>query len=77
LTGNVQLVDVIHGQTRRVDLDQTDLVNYRRVFEEFSAACRNYCARRSIGIMQTRTGMPWEQAIQRMIRTATNQMVAR
>ncbi len=75
--GGVQLVDVVRGQTRNVYLEDIDLANYRRVFGEFSAACRSYCARRSIGIMQTRTGTPLEQTILRMIRTATSRMYAR
>lgn len=74
--GSVQLMDVVHGQMRRVYLEEIDLVNYRRVFAEFRAGCRSYCARRGIGITQTRTGTPWEQAMMRMIRSATNRMVA-
>ena len=74
--GSVQLVDVARGHTRSAYLEDIDLVNYRRVFGEFSAACRSYCARRSIGIMQTRTGKTWEQTVLRMVRTATNRMVA-
>jgi hypothetical protein len=70
------LVDVLRGQSACIYLEEVDLVNYRRVFDEFCAACRSYCGRRSIGIMQTRTGTPWEQAMLRMIRTATKRMAA-
>lgn len=74
--GSVELVDVVRGRVRRVYLEEIDLINYRRVFAEFRAGCRRYCARRGIGITQTRTGAPWEQTMMRMIRSATNQMVA-
>jgi uncharacterized protein (DUF58 family) len=74
--GSVRLVDVVRGQSRCICLEEVDLVNYRRVFDEFCAACRSYCGRRGIGIMQTRTGTPWEQVVLRMIRTATKRMAA-
>jgi hypothetical protein len=75
--GSIQLVDVLGGNSRNVYLEDIDVANYRQVFREFSAACRRYCARRSIGIMQTRTGVPFEQAMLSMIRTATSRMYAR
>jgi uncharacterized protein (DUF58 family) len=74
--GSVQLLDVTGGGRRSVYLEDVDLLNYRRVFQEFSAGCLRYCARRSIGIVQTRTGVPIEQSILRMIRTATARMHA-
>ena len=48
-------MDVGRGRSRTTYLEEIDLANYRRVFREFSAACRRYCARRWIGIIQTRT----------------------
>jgi uncharacterized protein (DUF58 family) len=77
LAGSVTLVDVGRGRRRRTYLDPIDLRNYRAVFQEFSAGCRTFCARRSIGIAQTRTGTPWEESILRMIRISTSRMVAR
>lgn len=74
--GNVQLVDAAGGGRISACLEDVDLVNYRRVFQEFSAGCVRYCARRSIGITQTRTGVPVEQSILRMIREATSRMHA-
>jgi hypothetical protein len=75
--GGTELVDVYGGGSRTVYLEGIDLVNYRRVYEEFSLACRRYCARRSIGITQTQTGIPVEESISRIIRTTTSRMLAR
>jgi uncharacterized protein (DUF58 family) len=72
--GSIQFVDVSTGRTRSTYLEDIDLANYRRVFQEFSAACRRYCARRSIGIIQTRTSTPPDQSVLRVIRTATSRM---
>jgi uncharacterized protein (DUF58 family) len=74
LAGSIQFVDVSTGRTRTAYLEDIDLVNYRQVFQEFSSACRRYCARRSIGIIQTRTSTPLDQAVLRVIRTATSRM---
>ncbi len=76
LAAGVTLVDVGTGRARRTYLEDIDLVQYRRVFHEFSASCRGYCARRSIGILQTTTGTPVQQSVLRVIRTATRQMYA-
>ena len=75
-SGGVLLVDVATGRSRRTYLEDIDVVNYRRVFQEFSAACRGYCARRSIGILQTTTGTPVHESVLRVIRTATSRMYA-
>lgn len=74
--GPVQLVDVGRGRTRNTYLEAVDLANYRQVFREFSAGCRRYCAQRSIGISQTRTSAPFQEAVLRMIRTSTSRMYA-
>jgi uncharacterized protein (DUF58 family) len=76
LSGSVVLVDVGSGRSRRTYLEAIDLANYRRVFQEFSAGCRRYCAQRSVGIIQTTTGTPLQEAILRMIRTSTSRMYA-
>ena len=76
LAGSVTLVDIHRGLTRKTYLEAIDLINYRKVFREFSMGCRRYCARRSIGIMQTRTSTPVEESVLRMIRTATARMYA-
>ncbi|HPM79478.1 MAG TPA: DUF58 domain-containing protein [Candidatus Anammoximicrobium sp.] len=76
LSGGVTLVDVATGRSRRTYLEDLDLVNYRRVFQEFIASCRGYCARRSIGILQTTTGTPVQESVLRVIRTATSRMYA-
>jgi uncharacterized protein (DUF58 family) len=75
--GGVELVDVFGQGSRTVYLEEIDRINYRRVYEEFSQGCRRYCARRSIGIMQTRTSIPVEESINRMIRISTSRMLAR
>ena len=75
-SGSVTLVDIGRDRSRRTYLEEIDLVNYRRVFREFSMACRRYCAQRSIGIIQTRTGTPFQESVLRMIRTATSRMYA-
>ncbi len=75
-SGSVTLVDVGRGGSRRTYLEEIDLINYRKVFREFSDACRRYCAQRSIGIIQTRTGTPFQEAVLRMIRTVTSRMYA-
>jgi uncharacterized protein (DUF58 family) len=76
MSGAVKLIDVHGNRTRNTYLEELDLENYRAVFREFSAACRRYCARRSIGILQTRTGTPFQEAVLRMIRTSTSRMYA-
>lgn len=76
LSGGVTLVDVASGRARRTYLEDIDLVNYRRVFREFIASCRGYCARRSIGILQTTTATPVHESVLRVIRTATRRMYA-
>ena len=76
LSGSVTLVEVATGRSRRTYLEDLDLVNYRRVFQEFIASCRGYCARRSIGILQTTTGTPLHESVLRVIRTATGRMYA-
>jgi uncharacterized protein (DUF58 family) len=75
-TGAVTLVDQGRGRWRTTYLEELDLANYRQVFHEFQGACRRYCARRGIGIMQTRGGTPFQETILRMIRTATSRMYA-
>ena len=75
-SGSVTLVDIGRGGSRRTYLEEIDLINYRKVFREFSEACRRYCAQRSIGIIQTRTGTPFQESVLRMIRTATSRMYA-
>jgi uncharacterized protein (DUF58 family) len=76
LSGGVTLVDVATGRSRRTCLEDIDLLNYRRVFQEFIASCRGYCARRSIGILQTTTGTSVQESVLRVIRTATSRMYA-
>jgi len=76
LSGGVTLVDVATGRSRHTYLEDVDLVNYRRVIQEFIASCRGYCARRSIGILQTTTGTPVQESVLRVIRTATSRMYA-
>ncbi len=76
VSGSVSLVDVFTGRKRKTHLEQIDLLNYRRVFQEFNAACRRYCAQRSIGITQTRSDTPVEESVLRMIRTSTSRMHA-
>ena len=76
LTGSVKLVEVGGRRSRSTYLEEVDLQNYRQVFREFSAGCRRYCARRAIGIVQTRTSLPFEEAVLRMIRQATSRMYA-
>jgi hypothetical protein len=76
MSGGVTLVDVATGRSRRTYLEDLDLANYRRVFQEFIASCRGYCARRSIGILQTTTGTPVQESVLRVIRTATRRMYA-
>ncbi len=75
-SGSVTLADVCSDRSRRTYLEEIDLINYRKVFREFSTACRRYCAQRSIGIIQTRTGIPFQESVLRMIRTATSRMYA-
>jgi uncharacterized protein (DUF58 family) len=76
VSGNVQLIDAFTGRSRKAYLEEIDLANYRRVFSEFSAACRRYCGRRRIGIIQTRTDAPLQESILRVIRTSTSRMYA-
>ena len=77
VSGSVRLVDVAYRRRRTTFLEEIDVTNYRRVFSEFSAACRRYCARRSIGMIQARTGIPFQESVLRIIRTATSRMYAR
>ena len=76
LSGNVHLIDALTGRSRKTYLEEIDLLNYRRVFSEFSAACRRYCASRRIGIIQTRTDTPLQESVLRVIRTSTSRMYA-
>jgi hypothetical protein len=76
VSGRVRLVDVFTGRSRRTNLEQVDLMNYRRVFQEYSAACRRYCGQRNIGITQTRSDVPFQESVLRMIRTSTARMYA-
>jgi len=75
-SGSVTLMDIGRGGSRKTYLEEIDLINYRKVFREFSEACRRYCAQRSIGIIQTQTGTPFQESVLRMIRTATSRMYA-
>lgn len=75
-SGSVTLVDIGRGGIRKTYLEEIDLINYRKVFREFSEACRRYCAQRSIGIIQTQTGTPFQESVLRMIRTATSRLYA-
>ena len=72
--GSVKFLEVGGGRSRSTYLEEIDLQNYRRVFREFSAGCRRYCARRSIGIVQTRTSVPFQESVLRMIRLSVSRM---
>jgi uncharacterized protein (DUF58 family) len=76
LAGGVELLPTGAGKPLKTYLEEIDLVNYRKVFLEYSAACRRYCGQRNIGIVQTRTSVPFQQSIQRMIRISTSRMYA-
>jgi uncharacterized protein (DUF58 family) len=76
VAGSVHLIDVFTGRSRHTYLEQIDLRNYRRVFQEYSAACRRYCGQRNIGILQTRSDVPFQESVLRMIRTSTSRMYA-
>lgn len=75
-SGSVKLTEVGSRRSRSTYLEDVDLQNYRTVFTEFSAGCRRYCGRRSIGIIQTRAATPFQDAVLRMIRTSTSRMYA-
>lgn len=72
--GSVKLTDVGTGRSRGTYLEELDLQNYRQVFREFSAGCRRYCARRSMGITQTQSATPFQESVLRMIRLSTSRM---
>jgi uncharacterized protein (DUF58 family) len=76
LSGGVELRPAAGGRSMKTYLEEIDLINYRNVFREFSAACRRYCGQRSIGIVQTRTSVPFQHSILRMIRISTSRMYA-
>ena len=73
-SGSVKLQEVGGSRSRSAYLEEIDLQNYRQVFREFSAGCRRYCARRSIGIVQTRTSVPFQESVLRMIRLSVSRM---
>jgi uncharacterized protein (DUF58 family) len=73
-SGSVKLQQVGGTRSRKTYLEELDLQNYRQVFCEFSAGCRRYCARRGIGIVQTRTSVPFQESVLRMIRLSVSRM---
>lgn len=74
LTGGVKLLEAGGRRVRRADLDAIDLKNYASVYRDFNTACRRYCARRSFGIVQTRSSTPYQQAVLRIIHATTSRM---
>jgi len=70
LLGKFRLHDVESERSYLRMIDEQDMANYRDVFREFGESLRRYCFRYSIGLTQTRTDVPLEQCLERMIQAA-------
>jgi len=70
LLGDVKLFDVESQRSHRQNIDETDLANYRQVFNEFSESLKRYCFRYSISLTQTRSDVPLQQCVQQIMMRA-------
>ncbi len=72
LRGEMDLVDVETGLQRTVTISSRNLREYRRLFGEFLESVRSYARQQGLACVQTRTDVPFDDLILRMMRLAGN-----
>jgi uncharacterized protein (DUF58 family) len=70
MLGDLELYDVESETARKVTVTEKNLRQYRRLFEQFQEAVRQYGAKYGIGCTRTATDVPFDQVILKMMRVA-------
>lgn len=68
LKGDLELVDVETGTTRKVTVTERNLQQYRRLFAAHQNAVRDYCRAHGLGCTQSPTTVPFDELVLRMMR---------
>ncbi len=70
LLGDVELMDVETGSTRKVTVTERNLRAYKRLFETHQTDVREYCRNYGLGCTQSPATVPFDELILRMMRSA-------
>lgn len=70
LLGKFRLCDAETGRTHLHVLDEQDLTNYQRVWDEHCESLRRYCYHYSIGLTQTEAGVPTQRCLETIMMRA-------
>jgi uncharacterized protein (DUF58 family) len=70
LLGDVELLDVETGESRKITINERKLKQYQRVFAEFLQSIEKYCRTYSLSCTRTTTDLPFDELVLRMMRAA-------
>jgi len=70
ILGDLELMDVESGASRKVTVTERSLRQYRKLFADFQSNLHAYCSRYSLGCTVTPTTVPFDELILKMMRTA-------
>src|SRR4029079_17771355 len=70
MLGDVELVDVENGGSRKVTVTEEALRTYRKLFDEHQASVSRHCRNYGMGCTQSSTEVKFSDLILRMMRAA-------
>jgi uncharacterized protein (DUF58 family) len=70
LLGDLELFDIETESVRKVTVTERNLRQYRQIFERFQESVQQYCNTYGLGCTRTSTGIPFDELILKMMRTA-------
>jgi hypothetical protein len=68
--GDVELLDIENGGTRKVTVTERALRTYRKLFDDYQAAVATYCRNYGLNCTQATTEVKFNDLILRMMRVA-------
>lgn len=70
MLGDIDMIDIENGESRKVTVTEKNLRQYRKLFDEFQDKVQGYSSRYALGCSRTPADVPFDDLILKMMRTA-------
>jgi uncharacterized protein (DUF58 family) len=70
MLGDIEMLDVENGDTRKVTVTEKNLRQYRKLFDEFQEKVQCYCSRYALGCTRTPADVEFDDLVLKMMRMA-------
>jgi uncharacterized protein (DUF58 family) len=70
MLGDIEMLDVENGESRKVTVTEKNLRQYRKLFDAYQERVQGYCNRYALGCTRTAADVPFDDLVLKMMRQA-------